>query len=232
MTKGDLIAAVSHEADLDSTVGSDDRADMERWLLQAIQEILERTHCHLEVADITFPASTPDLRLDAIIVAVHGRTVPTDRGELLVIPIQEMLNRRRRPTSLDAPAYIAAEGDLWMIDPAPTADMVARVILVPMPAAMTDDTQSPDSPTYGGIPVLHHHAIEEYMLYRAARSNDKKTPMTAQDYFQMFGQSCQRIRRAARKEPGRHLMAPLVGYPVNGQNRVSPRNDAYPTVYR
>lgn len=239
MTRGELIFETSRGYGLDDTAGTDELLLQQRWAQRGVVDVLEKTHCFLDIGDMTLTANVSDYRIDSSILAMDNMHV-TSGGQVTEIEVIDMqdLDEYLASNPVGGPAaYAAIEGTLMRLAPAPTAADVLRYYYVPKPSLMTDDANDPSSATYGGIATEYHDAILYYMEWRAAEYNQQGggfyrgkayAPGSAQQG--LYQGRCAEIRKAHRKKSGRGLHAGRIGYPTRGN--IGHRNDQYPEYTR
>jgi hypothetical protein len=192
-----------------------------------VVEVLRKTHCYVDIGELTLVAGTKDYRLDNTVLAILGRTIETSTSPITVVPLDDMVDMRRGGAISSPARYIAAEGSLLFIYPTPQdSGEIIRFYYVPRPSLMTGDSDDPSNATFGGIPQEFHRAIEYYMLWQGAEYDDKASPLKPTDLMALFEKECRDVRRDHRKKLGRGLAPSRVGYP--GSARYPRRNDVYP----
>jgi hypothetical protein len=220
---------VSAKLGLSNDVGSDERALMETWANEGVIEVLLRTHCFIEIGDMSLTAGVSEYRLDDDILAIVGdRVTSTSRtGTFEVVTLEEMIARQSINSAIDrtGTTVVAMEGNLLIAYPTPSTGESIRYFYVPRPTPMTDDNHDPSSAAYGGVPSEYHLAIQTYMLWQGAEYDNKGQPMEAKDYASLFENLCKQYRKYHRQKAQRGLRPARVGYPGRNLGR---RNDVYP----
>lgn len=228
MNRGRLIAHVAATLGLDNTAGTEEVLLLQEWAQQAVDDVLLRTHCRVELGDLTFTPGVSDYRVDSTVLALDEETISANTYPVALVTLGEIYERRRSPSaaSTDSVTAIAVEGDLMLVYPTPASVGTLRYVYVAKPARFVDDTSDPSSATYGAIPEEHHLCLEHYMLWRGSIYDGTRAPMAPNDYLQLYLQLCSDARKRTRHKAKRGLSATRVGYPANrGYGR---RNDVYP----
>lgn len=226
MTRGRLIARVA--AAIGLSVTGEELTLLQEWADEAVVDVLLRTHCRVELGDITLSAGVGDYRLDTNVLAVEERSITGATYGYNVVSLGDIYEMRLRDAAapVDQIIALAVEGDLMLVYPTPTATQTIRYVYVAKPTAMTSDSHDPSTSTYGGIPTEYHDCIETYMLREAAKYDGKTTSPTWAEYDSDYDKKCAYARKETRKKAKRGLLAARVGYP--GRSHVGRRNDVYP----
>ncbi len=229
MTRGQLITAVSAKLGLNSGSGHAERSLMEGWANEAVIEVLLATHCYVEIGDMALTEGVSEYRIDDDILAIVNDKITSSSGAgtFQIITLEEMIDRQAANTAMTGgTTVVAMEGNLLIVFPTPSTGTTIRYFYIPRPTAMTNDAHDPSSATYGGVPSEYHKALEYYMLWQGAEYDNKKAPMTPQDYAGAFQGLCKQYRKAHRAKAQRGLRPARIGYP--GRNYGGRRNDVYP----
>jgi hypothetical protein len=240
MTKGDFIFETSRAFGLDDTAGSDELILMQKWLGRGVTDVLIKTHCYVDMGQMTLQAGVTDYRTDSEVLAMLNVTTPDSLQtptELDVIPMDEILPYLSQTiATTDVPTKVAIEGTLMRIAPAPASAVVLTYIFVPRPTSMGEDgtkgndTLDPSVATYGGIPTEYNDAILAYMSWQAAMYDDKQAALSPVEYRQQYEGLCKDAKKQGRRKAGRGLHRGRVGYP--GSIGYPSRNDVYPSPRR
>lgn len=224
MNRGQLVTRVAQKLSFSTTEELTLLRDLAN---EGVVEVLLKTHCFVDIGELTLVAATKDYRLDNTVLAILGRTIETSTSPITVIPLDDMVDLRRSGAVSSPARYIAAEGSLLFIYPTPeSSGEKIRFYYVPRPTAMTGDSDDPSNATFGGIPTEYHRAIEYYMLWQGAEYDDKAVPSKPTDIMALFEKECRDVRAKHRKKLMRGLPPARVGYP--GTARYPRRNDIYP----
>lgn len=228
MTRGQLITMVAAKLGLNDAVAHAERALMESWANAGVIEVLLATHCYTEIGDMALTAGVSEYRTDADILAVMNDKITSGSGSgtFQIITLEEMIDRQAANTAMTGGTTVVAfEGNLLVVFPTPSAGTSIRYFYIPRPTPMTSDAHDPSAADYGGVPAEYHQAIEYYMLWQGAEYDDKKAPMSPQDYAGAFESLCKKYRKYHRQKAQRGLRPGRVGYP--GSNYAGRRNDTY-----
>jgi len=234
VTRGSLITRIARKTSLDPTASpeSEDHALIGAMLNEAVIEVLLRTHAYVQLVDVTLTAGVAEYRMDTAILAIDNQrgTTPAGQGTPEFISTAEMI--ARQSTNVQNAGWrraVAVEGNLITVNPTPDTGESLRFWATLKPSPMTDDTQDPSTPSFGGIPEPHR-ALEYYCLWQLAEDVEKTIPMGPKEYFQQFLQECNLISKRKHKIGQRQLTTASIGYPT--ARRVPIRNDVYPTPTR
>lgn len=240
MTKGDFIFEISRAFGLDDTTGTDELILMQKWLGRGVVDVLEKTHCYVDIGSMNLQAGVTDYRTDASVLAMLNVTIPDSMSsprELEVVPMDMILPYLSPTIATSAvPTMVSIEGTFMRVAPVPTSVVTLTYIYVPRPTALgTDGTKGNDGldtsdATYGGIPDEYDDAILAYMSWQAAMYDDKSAALKASDYRAAYEGLCKDARKQHRRKSGRGLHAGRVGYPDN--QGLPSRNDVYPRFTR
>lgn len=226
MLRGDLVRHCSLELGLDLTPLSAEQLLLVDWANQGVVDILQETRCHLDVGNQTLTAGTSDYYQDASILAVDDRTIEANTFPIQLVSISDIFEARRGSASSDYVMKLAFEGDLMMVWPTPTNDVVLHYVYVPDPMPMDTDSDNPASATFGGIPRWAHPAILSYMLWRGARYDERRAPHTPKEYHDFYQLELQKIRKRLKRIAGRGTLGMSPGYP--DRPSAGRFNDIYP----
>jgi len=250
MNRGEVVFEVSRSLGLDDTpVNPDNPGDelilMQRWVNRAITDVLVKTRCRLDEADMSLIAGTTDYRIDDDILAVDEISAPDASGQpymLTEVPNQTITDilYQDAPQVPGTPSYYYCKGDYLRVAPTPTDGIVLHYFYVPRPTEIpadgttANDTADLSDGTYGGIPSEFHDVVVSYCLWQAAQYDDKGggfyrghafAPGSA--YQALYQDRIKEIRRELRGKAGRGMHMARIGYP----DRRGPgfRNDQYPS---
>lgn len=243
MTRGEMIFEVSRSLGLDDTAGSDELILMQRWVNRGIVDVLEKTHCYLDIGTMALTSGITDYRIDSNILAMDNVTVPDLLGnprELDIINMTDLLAYLSNVVVAgDSPWKAAVEGTLMRVAPAPTSAVTLTYFYVPRPTPITadgttaQDGTDPSTAAFGGIPAEYHDAIMMYMTWRGAEYNQQGGGFYRGHAFApgsafegIYNERIGIIKKSFRKKAGRGLHAGRIGYPDRQQNPT--RNDVYP----
>jgi hypothetical protein len=229
MNRGQLIGRVAAKASLATDTGHEELGFMQDWANEAVVDVLLRTHCYVDIGDMTLSTGVGRYRTDNNILAVLDAEVTSGGNPIdyTVISLEEMLDRERITSAADGATFIAHEGTLMVVFPAPTSTTKIQFLYVPRPTKMTQDSHDPSTATYGGVQEEYHRALEYYMLWQAAEYDEKRTePLSAKDYRLMYESECQDVRKRKRAKASRRLGPARIGPP--GARQLARRNDTYP----
>lgn len=239
MNRGEFVFEISRAFGLDDTAGSDELILMQRWYNRAVEDVLIKTRCFVDIGTMNLQAGVTDYRIDSAVLVVDNITLPDNSGSvygLEIVPMTETLPYLGANIAPGVPVRAAIEGTLMRVVPAPSTAVVLTYVYVPRAAlaaadgTTTADSVDPSSSSQGGIQTEYHEAILAFMAWKAADYDDKTTALRVQDYRKAYEGLCVDARRAQRRKSGRGMHAGRVGYP--DRRGPSSRNDVYPSYTR
>lgn len=226
MTRGQLVSRVAFKLSLNTTAGDTELAYLQDLANEGVVDVLLKTHCRVEIGELTMVVGQKDYRLDTTVLAILTHTIEASTSPITLVTPADINDMRRASTVASPVRYLAFEGDLVMVYPTPSEADIIRFLFVARPTAMTQDSHDPSNSTYGGIPTEYHRAIEYYMLWQAAEYDDKAAPQKPLEYKSLYQAELVDVKKAHRKKAQRGLNPARVGYP--GNVNYPKRNDVYP----
>jgi hypothetical protein len=225
---GQFETAVAAELGLSTT---DEKTVIDDALNQAVQRVLEDTHCYVKETDYTgWDGTSQNYTLDATILDIievqltsTGVTYPLER-----LSIIDLLERRRSGQTSGSPTryYAVSGGNLLMFYPAPGTGDTLVVYNVPIPTAMSGSTDDPSTNTFGGVPQILHEAVFFYACSRLASYDDDQTSAQGQRYRDWYDKEITRYREILRKRGGTRNARAVVN--DKRRRRAHHTNDIYP----
>lgn len=175
---------------------------------RAVQRVLEDTHCYIKLTDYTgnWDGTTEDFTLDSGILEIvevqitsTGTVYPLER-----LSIVDILERRRlgQPTGSPTRFYSMQGANLLMFYPAPGTGDTLSVYGIPVPTAMSAQTDDPSTLGFGGVPEILHEAIFLYACSQLASYDDDQTSAQGQRYRDWYDKEITRYREILRKRGG------------------------------
>ena len=231
-TRGDLKRHCALEVGLDRTTNSDEDLLMNDWAQDAIHDFLIETRSRLTSTTLNLSAGVADYSLATLNANILGITEMqlTSGGtkySLERVSVEEILDWRRTTQANDRSRLYAVEGDLLAVYPTPASADTITAYIITKPTAMDTDFRDWTTSTYGGIPSQHGPVLLAYMLWRAARYDERKVPHTPQQYRDQYEALIREARSRMRRMGGRRSAGMSAGYPGIGGNPGT-RNDIYP----
>jgi hypothetical protein len=202
MNLAEMRDTVKFTIGLQSIVGYDETAKIERELYAGALDLLARTKCVARCINLHTIAGTTTYKLDHLIMAL----VDVEDGSR---------PRNRRDQSSDY-GFTLIRADLLRLDPTPDADGVTQVWAVLRPQKMAADTDSPGMEAFGAIPDEWQDAIVTYALWKCADYADDQSAQQGERYRMLYegqdgrGGRLGQIRiavnkRGTAKAPGRRV---------------------------
>lgn len=229
-TRGGLVQRVGESLGLAYDVPGYEQTFLRSLWDRAIKDVLLRTHCRIEIGDLSLTSGTAEYRQDTQILAIDdGRgSTPAGIGHYQIIGLDEMIARQSaNPVSDSYRKFISIQGDLMIVSPTPTTSETLRFYYVRKPTASSLDTNDFTNATYGGLPVHAADAVEYYMMWKAAEYDDKYAPLKPTDYMNLYIQTCGELKRNIRRMRDRRDPAGRIGYPSK-RFAVPAKNSQYP----
>lgn len=149
-------------------------------------DVLARTGTFVTSATMSETSGSGDYTLDSAIIRVVGWTWSdgTSISQPERVSVSQLLAYRSSAgvatTTFPASCYAIAGANMLMVYPTPAAATTITVYYVPRPTAMAASADDPSTASLGGIPVEYHKAIEWYMSWQAADSENQ--PENAERY--------------------------------------------------
>lgn len=202
MNRGQLIARVK------GRLGTPETDLMDDYFMDGYRDVLIETHCRVRsqtvtVGDLTAQAAGDFLLPDGMLAVA---SIVTDEGTLEPVQPDEIRNARLA-LGVTGPTVFAVEGsDLLMLFPTPDDDAELTIYYVPDPEEATSDSYEPSF-----VPSAWHRLIEEYMLWKAADSDDDTTSFQGERYREHYQDGLARARRAFRNMGGPRRARARVG---------------------
>lgn len=220
--------AIANELGLSAT---DEKTTIDDAVNQAVQRVLEDTHCYVKETDYTgWDGTSSNYTLDSAILDIvevqltsAGVTYPLER-----LSIIDILERRRTGQTSGTPTrYYAMSGaNLLMFYPAPGTGDTLTVYHVPIPTALAGSTDDPSTTTLGGVPQILHEAIFLYACSRCGSYDDDQTSAQGQRYRDWYKEEITRYKEILRKRGGTRNARAVVN--DKRRRRVQHDNSVYP----
>lgn len=221
----ELRTAVAYKTNM-STGSSSELARIDAWLNEAYEDVLARTACRVECADLTTIADTwkynlPNTILDVLEVWMEGsdsETVPFERtSSRHIIRLRAGLET----ATGSPPSYFATEGmNALLLWPTPTTEETINLLYVPRPTALSATGDTPSD-----LPSEWHKALEYYALWQAGDADDSASSKKGEYYRQLYegpdgmGGFLDKIRKQMRQRGGRRLAPVDLSTPLRVTSR-------------
>ncbi len=178
---------------------------MKGWINKATVDLLRKTRCFVDVADMALTAGTSDYTFDQSILEIIAFDLTPADGSIGVgldrVGLDEIIRSRRARSVSSVPSKFAVTGsNLISFYPTPTRSDTCTIYYVPRPADLSLTSDDPSTTAHGGIPEEYHDAIEYYAFYRAANYDDNANG--AQMYWKMYQGRFREIRREVQRMGG------------------------------
>jgi hypothetical protein len=225
-TLGTMRTAVFSAIGMDSTASGADETSVTKWLNEGVREVLLRTHCRIEVTDMTLTADEWKYDLPTGIMAIKHIT-DSANNPVDVVQFGEIQELRRADssTAVSGTLRVAFLGsNLFTVWPTPSAADSLEFFYVPKPTEMSSSVHDPSESTYGGVPTEFHSAIELWALYRASDHEHEGRSDQGIKYLAQFDEYLRRVVK-----PAVIRMAPKMGrVRVGRRPMISSDNGRYP----
>jgi hypothetical protein len=220
--RDDLRTRVAQMLSLSTTALSNDLIEIDARLDQAYEDILVRTRCKVNCADLVLTAGEWKYTLPTGILAITEIWAPDSDLPFERTTTERILKLQRGVQSLsDGVRYYGTEGmNLLLIWPTPTETQEIDLFYVPRPGDWSDGD---DSPSY--IPAEFHRALEYYALWHlAGRENDSQSVQGERWRIYYEGQDgrggmINEIKKQTRWRGGRRLAPIDFSQPVRNTGR-------------
>src|SRR5689334_3142602 len=186
--------AVAAKIGLDNSTSGDQPA-IDLWVNEGVLDVLMRTSCKVQSAELNLTSGAGDYTVDTDILRIvkattTSQSVTYDLEERSMDDILAM--RNASSTSISPAQYYAMVGsDLFLIYPTPSSDDdTVTFYYVPRPATLSASSDSPEE-----IPAEFHKAVEFYALSEAGNFADDGTAQQGLMYLQMYEQWIKRIKK-------------------------------------
>lgn len=205
---------VASKIGLDNAAGNEQTL-MDEWINQGIVDILLKTRCYVDSADMATQVGVGDYDLDTDILTIlemflvsGGSTYSLER----VTP-NELIDMKRRTAAASGPSlYYAVMGsNMLSIYPTPSSVDTITVYYVPRPSALSAGGDDPSTAAKGGIPLEYHSGIEYYALWQAGDYADDGSSENGLTYQMQYEKVLQDIRKNQARKGGSRLAPARVG---------------------
>lgn len=201
---------------LNTTSSGAEEVLLDRWLNEAVVDVLLQTRCKVDCGDLTTTAdewkyTTPTAILALLDITYQSASSSTTSALERVTPAEILRLRQQGDTTSTPTHYALAGNDLLMFYPTPGSADTVEILYVPRPTALSATANDPSADTYGGIPSEYHKAIEYYALWQAGDYDDDNTSNWGLGYRQTYMELIAQFKKAIRKKGGRSLGRARVG---------------------
>ncbi len=222
-TLAQLRRSVGRKTGMSYSVAGDDRDLLDEWLSEGVREVLLRTHCYVQASTLTTTVDEYQYDLSYTVMAI--KEMWRD-GELMVrMSPDEIQGYRRSAGSGSITRWSLIGSNMLYFWPTPTTAYDINIVYVPRPTELSFETHDPSSPTYGGIPIEYHKAIELWALSNASDHEHEQGTQRGVNYLAQFDEYIKRVIKPAQARKGGILPRSRVG--ARRANDYS-RNDRYP----
>ena len=167
MTNKQLRDRVVAEIGLQDIEDFNETTMVDDLIYEGIIDILARTRCTVRCVHLKTKADEGEYVLDRSILAL----VDVEDGR---VP------RLRRDES--GLGFTLVRSDVLLFDPPPSEDGEVDVWAVIRPTKMTDDSHTPSTDAYGGLPDEYHDAIFLYACWKASSYADDESGAMGERY--------------------------------------------------
>lgn len=196
--------AIAAKIGLDNSTSGDQGA-IDLWVNEGVTDVLMRTNCKVQSADLNLTADTGDYTVDTDVLKIVKATTTSQSVsyDLQQVPADDILAMRNASSTSISPAqyYAMLGSDLFMIYPTPSSSTdTVTFYYVPRPATLSASSDSPDE-----VPAEFHKAIEFYALAEAGNYADDGTAQQGLMYLQVYEQWIKRIKKWVGLKGGHRL---------------------------
>ena len=191
MTNKQLRDRVVNEIGLQDITDYDETTMVDDFIYDGIIDLLARTRCTVRCVNLKTKKDEGEYVLDKSILAL----VDIEDGHLPRQRRDETPGQPWPPAVVVYPSGYIEPGprsfdlirsDLLRIHPAPGEDGELDVWAVVRPQKMDEDTDSPSTDQYGGIPEEYHDAIFLYACWKAASYADDESATMGERYRMLY----------------------------------------------
>ena len=195
---------VGRKTGMDYSAAGDDRNLIDTWLNEGVREILVRTHCYTAATTVETTADEWQYDMSSNIMFVKLIWRDGETSDMIRVSPDEIIDLRRTNSGSGSMLRWAMAGtNMLMLWPTPTAAYTISLVYVPRPTEMASNEHDPSNPTYGGIPVEYHKAIELWALSNASDHEHEGRTQSGQKYLVEFEAYIARIRAGVNRKAGR-----------------------------
>lgn len=224
-TLAQLRNSVYSKLGMDSTAAGNDEALVTGWLNEGVREVLLRTHCRVDCADMTLTSGSWKYDLPSSVLALKY-VVDDESNPCEIIQFEDLLDLRRASATGQASRMRVAllGSNLFAVWPTPATAEVLDVFYVPKPTEMSTGTNDPSAATYGGVPSEFHKAIELWALAQGSDHEHEGRTQQGVNYLAQFDEYVRKfVRPAVNRMGGKRGQARIGRRPL-----LTSRNDTYP----
>lgn len=199
--------AVAAHIGLNNASGSDEQTQIDRWVGEAYEDVVLRTHCKVRRASMSLTAAEQEYSLPTAAMQILDVYVESDSDSypLERVTLQEAIQHRRASSAAAPPRVYVQKGDYLELYPAPASGDSLVVYYVPRPTALTAN----DAPS--DVPAEWHQLIEFYALWRAC-AYDENRPKDEGLYWRvLYDRGITEMKRALGRRGGTRLAAARPG---------------------
>lgn len=203
-TLSTLRNAVYSKLGMDSESSGNDETLVTQWLNEGVREVLLRTHCRVQCADMSLIGGTWKYNLPSTVLALkHVVDGNSNLAEIVTFPDLLELRRADNTDGSSVPLRVAMLGsNLFALWPTPADGDSLEVYYVPKPTEMSQSTHDPSDPVYGGVPTEYHKAIELWALSQGSDHEHEQRTQNGIKYEQQFELYLGRVKGAINRMPG------------------------------
>lgn len=231
-TLGTIRNYVKANIGLAQTAAGTEELLVDEWANDAVLDVLQRTHCHVNCLDLALTANTWKYDLPTAVLAVKEIYRESDGEPLIHVGPDEIIELRRTTpagaTDTSRMRFAILGHNMLAVWPTPTTALALDVWYVPKPTSMSDAAHDLASSTYGRIPAgAHQRAVELFTLAKAAEYANDKPSAQGQSYWGQYELALKRAQ-GIQNRLGGSVPRARVGRRFAG---AIPANDQYPRGY-
>ena len=214
----DAINRASRTLGISQAASGAERQLLIDWYNEAVDQFLTETKMVQKTLKLAMTANQGDYTIDDQIISMKDLNyVPSGQQGWLMIPCDEteIIQRRllQSAVAMAPQRYALAGSNTIMIWPTPSssADYVHGLYVSHPTTAMSADAHSPDTSTYGGIPVEWHPVLLWYVFWQAAMLTKDEASGAGQAFEQRWMAGLQRAKMRQAKKLGVRVPRARVG---------------------
>ena len=197
MTLEQFRRTVGRKTGMDYDTAGDDRDLIDTWVNEGVRELLLRTHCYVAAADVTTTADEWQYDLSQNIMAIVSMWRDGEYNPMVRMTPTDIQGFRRSSGSGSTLRWATAGTNMLLLWPTPTSEFTIDFLYVPRPTEMSFDSHDPSNPTYGGVPIEYHKAIELWALANASDHEHEQGTQRGVNYLAQFDEYVKRVVKPA-----------------------------------
>lgn len=201
-----LRRVVGGKIGLDYQNPGDERDLIDEWCSQGVRDVMLRTHCYVATSVLSTTADEWQYDLAYAVMAIKYLWRDGSTEKMIRVDSEQIVEMRESANQ-DVPGTVIQwamlGGNQVLVWPTPTEEYQMNIIYVPRPTELSFDTHDPQDPTYGGVPIEYHKAIEYFALAEAADYDDDAGTAQGDRYKALYEAEIRRVKTSLDGKSGR-----------------------------